>query len=112
MLESEENMEIISNIGSSTLQSGQNPHELYENSTYMVVSKVAYLIGVPKSIFENKHEPPQLEWYEEMDREKDARIIRNLCIVNSELFCFLTDFHETTFAIVLTKIPNFPLPEP
>ena len=28
-------------------------YTLYENSTYMVISKVAYLIGVPKAIFEN-----------------------------------------------------------
>ena len=27
--------------------------------TYTVVSKVAYLIGVPKRIFENEHEPPK-----------------------------------------------------
>ena len=51
----------------------------------MVVSKVAYLVGVPKSIFENEHEPPQLEWYEEMDREKDARIIRNLCMLRTAI---------------------------
>ena len=30
-------------------------YTLYENSTYMVVSKIAYLIGVPQTIFENEH---------------------------------------------------------
>ena len=33
----------------------------YKDSTYVVISKVAYLIGVPKRLFENEHEPPQLE---------------------------------------------------
>ena len=37
---------------------------LYKDSTYDIVSKVAYLIGVPKHIFENEHEPPKLEIYE------------------------------------------------
>lgn len=35
------------------------PYTAFENSTYTVVSKVAYLIGVPKRIFENEHEPPK-----------------------------------------------------
>lgn len=32
-------------------------YALYENGTYMVISKFAYLIGVPFHIFENEHEP-------------------------------------------------------
>ena len=36
-------------------------YTLYENGTYMVISKFAYLIGVPTRIFENEHEPPQME---------------------------------------------------
>ena len=31
----------------------------YKDSTYEIVSKVAYLIGVPLRIFENEHEAPQ-----------------------------------------------------
>ena len=50
----------------------------YENSTYTVVSKVAYLIGVPKRIFENEYEPPKMEWYEKLHADKNARIVRNL----------------------------------
>ena len=45
-------------------------YTLYENSTYMVVSKIAYLIGVPQTIFENEHEPPQMEWYLELEKDK------------------------------------------
>lgn len=40
----------------------------YENSTYTVVSKVAFLVGVPKRIFENEYEPPKMEWYEKIHR--------------------------------------------
>lgn len=35
----------------------------YKDSTYEIVSKVAYLIGVPKRIFENEHEAPKLDVY-------------------------------------------------
>ena len=31
----------------------------YRNSTRDLVSRVAYLIGVPKRFFENEREPPQ-----------------------------------------------------
>lgn len=34
----------------------------YKDSTYEIVSKVAYLIGVPKRIFDNEHEAPKLDW--------------------------------------------------
>ena len=34
---------------------------LHKDHTYELVSKVAYLIGVPLRIFENEHEPPKLE---------------------------------------------------
>ena len=40
----------------------RNPRKAYtdyESSTYTVVSKVAYLIGVQKRIFENEYEPPK-----------------------------------------------------
>lgn len=58
---------------------------LYKDSTYDIVSKVAYLIGVPKHIFENEHEPPKLEIYETLDKDKAARIIRNLCVVRAAI---------------------------
>lgn len=58
---------------------------LYKDSTYDIVSKVAYLIGVPKHIFENEHEPPKLEIYELLEKDKSARIIRNLCVVRAAI---------------------------
>ena len=64
---------------------GRSAYALYENSTYMVVSKMAFLIGVPKRIFENEHEPPQLEWYETLEKDKNARMIRNLCLLRTAI---------------------------
>lgn len=34
----------------------------YKDSTYDIISKIAYLIGVPKNVFENEAEPPKLEY--------------------------------------------------
>lgn len=50
----------------------------YKDSTYELVSKVAYLIGVPLRIFQNEHEPPKIEIYNRLEQDKNARIIRNL----------------------------------
>ena len=55
----------------------------YKDSTYELVSKVAYLIGVPLRIFQNEHEPPKIEIYNRLEQDKNARIIRNLCIIRT-----------------------------
>ena len=52
---------------------------------YDIISRVAYLIGVPKRIFDNEHEPPKIEIYEMLEKEKKARIIRNLCTLRTQL---------------------------
>jgi len=57
----------------------------YKDSTYEIISKVAYLIGVPKHIFENEHQSPKLEIYERLDKDKNARIIRHLCTIRSAI---------------------------
>lgn len=57
----------------------------YKDSTYDIISKVAFLIGVPKHIFENEHEPPKLDIYERLNKDKNARIIRNLCIIRTAI---------------------------
>ena len=74
---------LFSNLSSSDGPVDYSNYALYENGTYMVVSKFAYLIGVPTSIFENEFEPPKMEWYETLQKEKNARIIRNLCILRT-----------------------------
>ena len=57
----------------------------YSDSTFEIISKVAYLIGVPKPIFENEFEPPDLEVYKRLDQQKNARIIRNLCLIRNAI---------------------------
>jgi hypothetical protein len=42
----------------------------YKDSTYELVSKVAYLIGVPLRIFQNEHEPPKIEIYNRLEQDK------------------------------------------
>lgn len=53
--------------------------------THELISKVAYLIGVPRHIFENEHEPPKLEIYRQLDLDKSARIIRHLCMIRTAI---------------------------
>lgn len=68
----------------STTQA-RRPYTDFENNTYIVVSKVAYMLGVPVSIFENIHEPPQLDWLTKLDQDRNARIIRDLCLLRTAL---------------------------
>ncbi len=57
----------------------------FRDSTLSIISTVAYLIGVPKSIFENEHEPPQLETYVELEKQTKAKILRELCRLRSSI---------------------------
>lgn len=61
------------------------PQKDYRNSTYAVVSKVAYLIGVPQRIFELEYEPPKMEHFKTLTQNKNARIIRNLCMLRTAI---------------------------
>ncbi len=81
----------------------------YKDSTYELVSKVAYLIGVPKRIFENEHEAPRLEIYENLEKDKTARIIRNLCIVRTSIernFKYINDKMRTEYKSILS-LPEY-----
>lgn len=55
----------------------------FHNAKFTIVSIVGYLIGVQKSHFENEIEPPKLEIYDTLDKDKNARIVRNLCILRT-----------------------------
>lgn len=57
----------------------------YRNSTYHIISKIAFLIGVPQRIFELEHEPPKMEHFKELQISKHARIIRNLCMLRTAI---------------------------
>lgn len=58
---------------------------VYKDSTYEIVSKIAYLIGVPKRIFENEYEAPKLDIFTQLENDKTARIIRHLCIIRTAI---------------------------
>lgn len=71
--------------GEDNLTETEDDVKYYKDSTYEIVSKVAYLIGVPKRIFENEHTPPKMEIYEKFEINKNARIIRNLCSIRTAI---------------------------
>ncbi len=53
--------------------------------TYSIISTVAFLIGVPQQIFENEHEPPEQDVYDKLKYNKNACIIRNLCMLRTAI---------------------------
>lgn len=57
----------------------------YRNPTYNIVSIMAYLIGVDQAYYEtDTGEPrPQIAVYEKLKLNKNARIIRNLCMIRN-----------------------------
>ena len=51
----------------------------HHTDEYDIVSKVAYLIGVPVQYFENTE--LSLDVYDMLDKRNECRIIRNLCYI-------------------------------
>ena len=58
---------------------------LPKEGAHEVTSIVAYLIGVPKRIFENDFEPLELDVFTSLEKNKNARIIRHLCILRTSI---------------------------
>lgn len=57
----------------------------FKDSTFEIVSKVSYLIGVPKRFFENDSPSPKMEVFTKLETDKNARIIRDLCILRTSI---------------------------
>ncbi len=57
----------------------------YKDSTYEIVSKVGYLIGVPKRFFGNEGQSMKQEIYDQLEQDKNARIVRHLCVVRNSI---------------------------
>lgn len=51
----------------------------FGKNTYMIVSKVAFLLGIQKQIFEDPYKPFTMDEYTKLETDKNARLIRNLC---------------------------------
>lgn len=75
----------ITFVSEAPTEKDKTPRTDYQNSTYMIISKVAFLLGVEKRHFENEYEPPKIEWFEELSKNRNARIIRNLCILRTAI---------------------------
>ena len=55
-----------------------NPLYYRGEDTYFIVSMTAYLLGVDEWVFDSDKEPMQRPIFDEMEKNKSARIIRNL----------------------------------
>ena len=76
---------------------------------YELISKVAYLIGVPYWVFENEFESPRIDIYQELNQNKHARIIRNLCIVRTAIERFFMKINIKMYSEYKTiySIPEY-----
>lgn len=87
------------------------PSQPHTRSTYQIVSMVAYLLGVPKKIFEHDYEPPKMDIYERLDKNRHARIIRHLCILRTAIeskFKVINDrmLHEYKSLMTIPEVPQ------
>lgn len=57
----------------------------YKNNTFDIVSKVAYLLGVPENKFFNDQNSEKYEVFMDLGKNKSARIIRHLCIIRTAI---------------------------
>lgn len=60
--------------------------DTYRSNRYDIVSKVGYLIGVSLTIFESENSTLDKSVFEQLNADKNARIIRNLCILRTHMF--------------------------
>jgi len=57
----------------------------FHEHTYSIVSRVAYLIGVPRKIFDNENEAPRREVYDQLEKDRNAHIVRSLCMLRTAI---------------------------
>lgn len=62
-----------------------NPLYYRGEDTYFIVSMTAYLLGVDEWVFDSDKEPMQRPIFDEMEKHKSARIIRNLCRLRTQI---------------------------
>lgn len=76
------------------------------NFSFSIVSRIAYLIGVSGEKFEQDAFPFKLYWYERLQGDKNARIIRNLCRLRT---AFELNYKAINLAIRTELKPIFTL---
>ena len=58
----------------------------YRNNAYNITSAFGYLIGISQSEFDREDNPAMMQkTYKKLDDNKNARIIRNLCIIRTSM---------------------------
>jgi len=80
-----------------------------KESKYEIVSKLAFLVGVKKSIFENENQTPELGIYNSLMNNKNARIIRNLCMLRNSLennYSRITEKMKTEYVYSPANMPE------
>ncbi len=92
----------------------QSPDEAlyWYNSTRIIISKVAYLIGVNKKHFINDYDPPRLEIYELLENNSSARIIRELCRLRTAIernFSHINSTMQREFRTIMTMPEYVPV---
>lgn len=58
-----------------------------DGNTYDIISKMAYLTGVPQYIFEKEYTSPQLSIFEALSKDKNCKIVRSLCTLRKQIVC-------------------------
>ena len=59
--------------------------ENWDKETFNIVSKVAFLIGVPERFFRDENAPLQEFWFDKLQENKHACIVRSISIVRTNL---------------------------
>lgn len=68
--------------------------EQYRSSTMHIVSKFAYLAGLSKSFFEKEENPLSLTIFDELEENKNAKIIRCLTKIRMSIILNFTNIHN------------------
>ena len=78
-------MEIIDSIVKYTVNGKEaEPQKAKSTHAHAIVSKVGYMLGLPKRLFE-LDESFRLATYETLDNDTRSRIIRNLCMLRTAI---------------------------
>lgn len=81
------------------------------NNTFEIVSTVGYLIGVAKEKFERDYSPLSIEVYNKLDHDKNARIVRNLCIIRTRIeqnYKYISSEMRTSYRTILSMPEYIP----
>lgn len=84
------------------------PQIKYHEQTYLIVSRVGYLLGVHKKHF-SEGEGLDIAVYNQLNTDKNARIIRNLCIIRTAIEQHYKDiFNKMKYDLKnLTSLPEY-----